>query len=211
MNVGSKSEPPSGRLKDRFKEATRSAILEAAEEVFARDGIERARIDAIAAHAGVSVGTIYNHIGDRDAVFTAVLGVRRAEIVASLEKTIGEVDEEDVRTQLEKLARTALEHVDRHRGFFAIVLESAEGPRHIKSSETVQSLEAIVKAIVKRGARDGSLRSDLGRNHVLLFVGMLRTAIRDRIREDGGGTSPTVWARTITSLFLDGASARGAK
>lgn len=208
MNLGSKSESPPPRLKDRFKEATRTAILEAAEEVFARDGVERARIDAIAEHAGVSVGTIYNHIGDRDAVFGAVLAMRRHEIVEGVRAALDDTKADDARVQLERLARTLLEHVDRHRGFFAIVLESAEGPSRLaKPPETVAIFHEHVKTILKRGVRDGSLRADLTREHGVLFVGMVRAAIRERIRESGGPTA-AAWARTITTLFLDGTAKR---
>ena len=44
-----------------------------AEAVFARDGFAGASIDGIAAAAGVSRQTIYNHYGDKDSLFVAVV------------------------------------------------------------------------------------------------------------------------------------------
>ena len=39
----------------------RSKLLQAAEDIFAADGVERAHVEAIANQAGVSKGAFYNH------------------------------------------------------------------------------------------------------------------------------------------------------
>src|SRR3954471_15366151 len=75
MNRRSESEPERQTLRGRIRETTVQAILSAAEEVFADDGFHAARMGAIAAKAGVSVGTLYNHFEDRD----ALLGGLRSE------------------------------------------------------------------------------------------------------------------------------------
>src|SRR3954468_20455887 len=59
---------PRGGLADK-----RRAILAGALTVFARDGYTRASIDAIAAEAGVSTRTIYNHFQDKAQLFQAVI------------------------------------------------------------------------------------------------------------------------------------------
>lgn len=51
----------------------RTAILEGALVLLARDGYSRASIDAIAAEAEVSTRTIYNHFGDKAGLFEAVI------------------------------------------------------------------------------------------------------------------------------------------
>jgi AcrR family transcriptional regulator len=48
-------------------------LLDGALRVFARDGYTRASIEAIAAEAGVSTRTIYNHFGDKASLFRAVI------------------------------------------------------------------------------------------------------------------------------------------
>lgn len=57
----------------------RQAIMRAATAVFIRDGYERASVDTIAAEAGVSKQTIYNHFKDKQALFVAVVDAARAE------------------------------------------------------------------------------------------------------------------------------------
>lgn len=52
--------------------STRQEILEAATAVFADEGYARAQVEAIAGRAGVSKQTVYNHFGDKQALFLAV-------------------------------------------------------------------------------------------------------------------------------------------
>ncbi|MDQ2707821.1 MAG: TetR/AcrR family transcriptional regulator [Actinomycetota bacterium] len=51
----------------------RQAITAAAVRVFGREGYTRASIDAIASEASVSTRTIYNHFGDKEHLFLAVI------------------------------------------------------------------------------------------------------------------------------------------
>ena len=53
--------------------AKRNSILEAAATVFCRDGYAGASIDLIAAEAGVSRQTVYNHHGGKENLFAAVV------------------------------------------------------------------------------------------------------------------------------------------
>jgi len=68
----SSSTPPSGpgRPKDMTK---RAAILEAARQMFTRHDFVSASMDQIAACAGVSKLTVYNHFGDKDTLFSEVV------------------------------------------------------------------------------------------------------------------------------------------
>jgi len=51
----------------------RRAMLQAARELFVKEGYELASVDAIAARANVSKRTVYDHFGDKETVFAAVL------------------------------------------------------------------------------------------------------------------------------------------
>jgi AcrR family transcriptional regulator len=57
----------------RSHAAKRVSILEAATYVFCREGYAGANIDMIAAEAGVSRQTVYNHHGDKEKLFVAVV------------------------------------------------------------------------------------------------------------------------------------------
>jgi TetR/AcrR family transcriptional repressor of mexJK operon len=62
--------------------AKRLAIMRAALEIFLRDGYGATGIDAIATKAGVSKQTVYNHFGDKQRLFLAVVEAARAEVDA---------------------------------------------------------------------------------------------------------------------------------
>jgi AcrR family transcriptional regulator len=57
----------------RSHEAKRVSVVEAAASVFCREGYAGANIDLIAAEAGVSRQTVYNHHGDKENLFVAVV------------------------------------------------------------------------------------------------------------------------------------------
>jgi AcrR family transcriptional regulator len=89
MAIDSATPPGSGRARPRpgpaqpssgrgrpvgGSEQKRAAIVDAALEVFLREGFARASVDAIAAEAGVSKRTIYNHYADKETLFLSVIG-----------------------------------------------------------------------------------------------------------------------------------------
>ncbi len=63
----------------------RRAMLQAARELFVSEGYELASVDAIAARAGVSKRTVYDHFGDKEAVFTAVLEAVGEKLTATVQ------------------------------------------------------------------------------------------------------------------------------
>lgn len=77
----------------RRSEAKRAAILDAAEDRFLADGYERASMDVIAARAGVSKRTVYDHFGEKSAVYLRVV----ERVHASLVRTVGAAIEEELR------------------------------------------------------------------------------------------------------------------
>ena len=101
------SKPPSSqRLTDR----KRLAILQAAIDEFRSSGFEATSMDRIAAAAGVSKRTVYNHFPSKDALF--------AEILLQLwEKSIALIDlayrpDRPLREQLLELVRQKLRMLD---------------------------------------------------------------------------------------------------
>jgi TetR/AcrR family transcriptional regulator, mexJK operon transcriptional repressor len=64
---------PQREGRDRRSAAKHAAILDAATEVFLREGYARASVDAIAEAAGVGKQTVYGHFGDKQQLFLAVV------------------------------------------------------------------------------------------------------------------------------------------
>ena len=61
-----------------------AAILEAAKQLFAREGFAGVSMDKIAAEAGVSKLTVYSHFGDKEALFAAAIRAKCEEMMPCL-------------------------------------------------------------------------------------------------------------------------------
>ncbi len=66
------------------RQATRDAIVAAAERLFGDEGFDGTVIDDIAAEAGVAKGAVYHHFASKEAVFEAALRRRSAALAAEI-------------------------------------------------------------------------------------------------------------------------------
>src|SRR5437764_62718 len=105
MNRDSNSSEPVPKLRDRIREVTQDTILKAAEEVFAEEGVHAARMETIAAKAGVSVGTLYNYFTDKNTLFFGLLEARHDELLALMDGALASAAGRPFREQLEHFAR----------------------------------------------------------------------------------------------------------
>lgn len=72
----SESKSPSQKWARR-RSVTRSRILDAAAQVLAEKGFQRASLDEIAARAGLTKGAVYSSFATKDDLFLAVLSMRQ--------------------------------------------------------------------------------------------------------------------------------------
>src|SRR6476646_9626517 len=67
-----------------MREQIAETILSAAEQVIGEKGVDAASTAAIAARAGVAVGTLYNYFPDRERLIASLFSARRAEMIPRL-------------------------------------------------------------------------------------------------------------------------------
>jgi TetR/AcrR family transcriptional repressor of mexJK operon len=91
----------------RVRPAKHKAITKAATTAFLAEGYEGASLDHIAAMAGVSKQTIYNHFTDKESLFRAICADLTSGLVASLRPEPGV--EEEVGVVLRRLGRACLD------------------------------------------------------------------------------------------------------
>jgi AcrR family transcriptional regulator len=103
---------------------TRRKLLDAARDEFARHGSAGARVDRIAAAAGVNKERIYGHFGNKDDLFAAALADSMRELTRELE---GDDDHDLGGYVAHKLAYHA-EHPDVSRLVLWETLERADAP-----------------------------------------------------------------------------------
>ncbi|WP_433172650.1 TetR/AcrR family transcriptional regulator [Actinoallomurus sp. CA-150999] len=145
-----------GLARGRGRIDKRRAILDAAFEVFAREGYAQAGVDAIAAEAGVAKATVYNHFGDKETLlretFAALAGSALEQNLAVVERLADQGG--DLRALLEDVAFRLLECYcdDRSRALRRLL--SAEMTRFPDLLDTVQGVsDRVTGALADRLAR----------------------------------------------------------
>ena len=198
------------RITADAKAEARQRLLEAAAAHFARDGLERASIDAISTDAGYAKGTVYNYFEGKTGLFLEVIaeGARRAAArYADLD------DQGPLRDRLLALAEADVSVIREEEAFQKVVVREALAFRPETYPAIVAHLGPYlmrVEKVLAEGARAGELRGDRPTPQLaLLFVGTLSLLY---VQHWGsGGAWPTldeIPDLAVTS-FLDGAAPRG--
>jgi AcrR family transcriptional regulator len=111
----------------------RRAMLAGALKVFARDGFTRASIDTMAAEAGVSTRTIYNHFGSKAGLFHEVIlenATRVAEAqIAIVERHLAKVT--DLEADLIAFGRDLAAPMTEYADHFTLVRQVNAEAAHI--------------------------------------------------------------------------------
>jgi len=206
MNQDSRSEQRVKPLRERLRAETVRAIAAAAEEVFAERGLKEARVEEIAARAGVSVGTVYNHFEDRRALLAGLVERRRKELARKLDAALAAAAAEPFEARLRTFVRTLFEHFEGHREFLAIMLET-DTARLSQPSEAMRELRRHADALVFCGVREGALRKEGAELWGALLLGTVRALLVDEVRRPGHLTVAER-ADAAAAYFLRGAAAQ---
>jgi len=132
------------RKRERDADATRRTLLEAAEQVFARDGFGGARIDAIAEAAGYNKSLIFQYFDDKLGLYQAVVGRMKRRVEEELGRLLApyvaeEPSPQRVRAFIEEAMRWSFDHYRAHPHDRAILIwETAEGWRTFNCIHTEQ-------------------------------------------------------------------------
>ena len=123
MAAPPKSRPPRKRLS---AEDRRSAILDAALEVFSRRGYHGASIDEIASAAGISKALIYEHFPSKKELHVSLLERHTQEIFMRLAQTADTKEPGEVR--LRNGVNAFLEWAETHRDAFRLLFRDTFEP-----------------------------------------------------------------------------------
>ena len=203
---------PSSKDPDR-----RDRILDAASSVFAEKGFAGARVDDIASRAGVNKAMLYYHVGDKTALYSAVLLRNFERVRVALDEALASGG--SARARLEAVITALTRMVQRHPDHPRMMLrEIASGAASLEPEVLAAMLEVVgvVRALIAEGTATGEFRAiDPVLTHLTLVgavVFLNATApIRDRAAALGPGFSlpePTTdIARFINLMMLDGLAA----
>lgn len=208
MNRDSSKRSPVQKLRARLREATEEAILAAAEEVFAEQGLHSAKMEAIAERAGVAVGTLYNHFKDRAAMLDALMEGRREVLNERLDAVLEAVDGKPFREQLQAYVQEMFAHFGEHARFFHIVMQSEGLTASRKArSPTIVAMSRRLQTLIGRGVASGEVRSEDAEMLPALLMGMVRGALFKSLESERSGGLER-WGAVLTEVFLRGVEVR---
>lgn len=152
------------RTGQRDPEATRAAILEAAEAAFVEGGYADASMSDVARRARVTKSLIHHHFGSKQELWDAVKAHRFTEYASQqaglLEGT--RVDADTLRTSIEAYFR----FLQRHPGFVRL-LSWMNLERDDHSFETGDALVSLGAARIRAAQEVGELRADIDPTHAI--------------------------------------------
>lgn len=148
----------------RDADATKSRILEAAKQEFAKLGLGGARVDEIAERAQANKRMIYHYFGSKEELFRVVLEEAYIDI-RTAEQSL-ELDQLPPRDALQKLVIFTWQYYLENPEFIRLVnSENLHQARHIQSSERLQDISRkfidMVADILTRGEEAGVFRSGI--------------------------------------------------
>ena len=165
-------------------EARRQAILDAGLVVFARDGFAAARLDAVAARAGIAKGTIYLYFRDKEDLFEQIVRGAVAPVLAQAEAVaaLPERPTRDLLALIFQVFRTEILETDRRHVIRLVLTEGGRFPKlaAFYHREVITKALALVRGIIRRGVARGEITtSDLERFPHLVFAPLLMAVLWD--------------------------------
>ncbi|MGH9459106.1 MAG: TetR/AcrR family transcriptional regulator [Thermoanaerobaculia bacterium] len=201
----------------------REQILAIAASVFAEHGFAGARIEAIARRAGVNKAMLYYYVGDKRALYLAVIRGVLAVARAELTRVLGRTD--DPAERLRAVTRAIAGIADRNPHVPAILLrEMGSGGGNLPDDLLAElgSLLRDVASFYRDGAERGVFRAvDPIVTHIVTVGGMFLLVgsrpFRERLRhlQEMPAASPQddspALAAALADLLLEGVRVRGGK
>ncbi len=146
-------------------EATREALLDAAERVFLERGVSHTSLAQIAREAGMTRGAVYWHFRDKRDLFDAMVDrvqLPMHELIADLRAT-GDRDPAELIRTISRLALCKLVDNDRYRRVYTILFHRCEfvgefNPSVHKQQEVAQRAHETLVELFEEAERRGRLR-----------------------------------------------------
>jgi TetR/AcrR family transcriptional regulator len=159
--------------KRRDPAATRKKLLTAARREFADSGLAGARVDEIAARAGVNKQLVYHYFGDKDALYLAVLEWVYEEIRAQERKL--NLEGLPPPQAIKRLIEASFDHLAAHPDFIVLLNdENRGGARHVRGSRKLEAMHSplvsMVSAILNEGVRAGVFRKGINAVHLYISI-----------------------------------------
>ena len=194
------------RISPKGMAEARKRLLSAAAEHFAEVGFGNANINEISKRAGFASGTVYNYFKSKDALFGAVVS-EAARL--TVEKYRNVKPGKNVRDSLRRLAVADVSVLREEESFVKVLAGEAMSP-NTKNYRLIMSglgqFVGITSKIVKKGQKNGEIRTDKPASQLsLFFLGLLTLLYVQHWKSLTGWPKLKDIPDLAVSLFLDGA------
>lgn len=183
MATTTHQEPAFVRPKPQRADARRNyeAIVAAAREAFARDGVTTS-IDDIARSAGVGSATLYRHFPTRNDLVVAAI---TENMVTIHRRGVELLTAADTFTALREWLLAEIDQVSTYGGLPASVLDAAteEGTA---LGVTCASMQALTARLLRRAKRAGTIRRDVTADELFDLANGVAWIVSRRRPADGG-------------------------
>ena len=205
-------------MKPTTEPGRRDQILDAAAVVFAEEGFAGARVDDIAARAGVNKAMLYYHVGDKTALYTTVLLRNFDRVRGAIDRALA--TEGTARERLEAVITALTRMVQRHPDHPRMMLrEIASGAAQLEPEVLAAVLEVVgvVRDLIAQGTASGEFRDlDPVLSHLTIVGAVLFLNATAPIRERASALGPDFRlpepsddvAEFLNCMLLDGLAAR---
>ncbi|OBI50571.1 hypothetical protein A5707_15255 [Mycobacterium kyorinense] len=158
---------------------TTSRILDAARELFLRDGYTGVNLDRIATSAGVARQTLYNRFGSKESVFRAMVDRHWSRLRAGRAEDLMDETARPVDAVLRRFAEAILEFVGENDqvGFIRLVVAESRRLPWIAEEFYRSGKEPLLRALVdqlERWAADGLIECRSTELAAHQFFGLLQ-------------------------------------
>ncbi|GAB4109460.1 MAG: TetR/AcrR family transcriptional regulator [Thermoflexibacter sp.] len=154
--------------KEREKIQRRNVIIDAAERVFFKEGIENASMDQVALEAELSKGTLYLYFKSKEELYKAIIIRGFIALKRKLKEAV--VPAETGLQNVKAISNAYIEFSKQHLGYFNAILHFQNDlfdKRNMDSQHTIESLEggnAVISVLInaiKKGIEDKSINPNI--------------------------------------------------
>lgn len=187
---------------ERRKESTRDAIRQAALDLFNERGIKKVSLAEIAAKAGVSPVSIYNHFSSKD-------GLVRDILKRLMDETLGRVSAilEGEGSFIDKMqgcttTKTSILHEVSPELIQAMCATDPELRAHLDS--VTRQTQSMFMKLLAEGRTEGYINPDLSNETIILYIEMFKSFVMERYPSVADPQGNLKLGKELSSLFFYG-------
>jgi len=177
-------------------QSKRQAIIEAAIDIFAKQGYEDTTIAQIAAAAGVAVGTVYLYFHNKREIYTqsSVTWTERLAFALQDPRIVSLPVEQVPRAMIETVFRLCHEN-SKMMSIFQVDIQSAQEMQQHKEADG--AITGVVASFLRSAIESGQLRPFDTNMYAMILFGMVHSALFECFCVQEGRNEDEIRERTI--------------